>query len=87
MIGGGSYDSVFGSQVGSMSSMSDPFGSTSMAGSGTLGAAGAGALGMGANGDASQALRNRRAAMNSAGSSKAATGLAGLVLLVAVMLL
>jgi hypothetical protein len=86
MIGGGIYDSVFGSQVGSLSSMSDPFGSTSMAGSGTLGASGAGTLGMGANGDASQALRNRRA-MNSAGSSKLAKGLAGVALLAAVLLL
>jgi hypothetical protein len=86
MAGSSSYDSVFGSSVGSLG-MSDPFASTSMGGSGTLGASGAGTVGMGANGDASQALRNRRAAMNSAGGSKLATGLAGIVLLACVMLL
>lgn len=95
MIGSSSYDSVFGSSVGSMSSgsmaglsSSDPFSATAaMGGSGTLGGSGAGALGMGANGDASQALRNRRAAMNAAGSSQLAKGVAGLALLAAALLL
>jgi hypothetical protein len=89
MVGSSSYDSVFGSSVGSLGSSSgitDPFGSSSMGGSGTLGASAAGALGMGANGDASQALRNRRAAMSSAGGSRLAKGLAGIVLLACVML-
>jgi hypothetical protein len=93
MANSGSYDSAFGSSVGSLGmgggigGSADPFTSTSMGGSGTLGASAAGTLGMGANADASQALRSRRAATNNAAGSKLATGLAGVALLACVMLL
>lgn len=94
MIGGSSFDSVFGSSVSSLgigSSLGDPFGSTTMAGSGTLGTTGtlggSGALSAdGSMGGSGSPLRNRRAA-NSAHGTKLAKGLAGLLLVAAMLVL